>query len=411
MLPWIAGRRAAVGVQVWNAAVQCLQQSRVAEHNLSAHEWLDDGMYLEAATQEWLLASSHIDESTPQPMQALFLRIITVHREAGAAAAEANTPGAGVPRPAAPEAALAPAARAAAGRATAAAEETQAAGAAAAASAAAPVAGPAATAVAAASGRDLGHSTGTAAAAEAPPETAEERRHPGGGQQPLRQVHVEFMVAYRRRHAARAGDTSGSHVCGWCGHVETNISHLRAHMQRSNCATAGAWVAEYYRGAIAIRELQWTEHGSQHQRRTPAPANDASDALRRRSDRPKGTGGRAASGGSSGAGSGSGATRNSEMLHSRLRSGDRVRQEAGGAVLRWGRSTSGPEGGAQRGRGVRVVDGRAQWRGSQHPDDPARTTRTELREAWGAPASTGSSGDDGTAGAGTTHAAHGGVEQ
>ena len=223
-------------------------------------------------------------------MEALFRRVIAVP--------EANAPGAGGPLPSAPEAALAPAARAAAGVATAAAGET-------------PAAGAATTelAVAVASGRDLGHNTGTAA--DAPPDTAEVRRHPGGGQQLLRQVHVEFMVAHRRRHAARAGDTPGSHVCGWRGHIEASISQLRAHMQRPNCATAGASVAEYYRAlgldkwhtcegcgdtctrprayrcacVIAGREPQWTERGSQRQRRAPARAHDASDALRRRSDR------------------------------------------------------------------------------------------------------------------------------
>jgi hypothetical protein len=155
-------------------------------------------MYLVGNTQERLLAS-YIDEFTPQPMEALFRRVIAVH--------EANAPGAGVPPPSTPEAALAPAARAAEGRATAAAGETPAAGAVAATTVEAPVTELAAIAGAVARGRDLGHSTGTAAAADAPPDTAEERRHSGGGQQPLRQVHVDFMVAHRCRQAARAGDT------------------------------------------------------------------------------------------------------------------------------------------------------------------------------------------------------------
>ena len=294
---------------MWDAAVQCLRQHRVPEHHLSAHEWLNEGMYLVGNTQERLLAS-YIDEFTPQPMEALFRRVITV-QEAETAAAEANAPGAGVPLPSASEAALLPAARAAAGRATAAAGETPAAEAVAATTAGASVAELAATAVAVARGRDLGHNMGGAAAAAAPPDTAEVRRHPGGGQQLLRQVHVDFMVAHRRGHAERAGDTSGSHVCGWCGQIEASISQLRAHMQRPNCATAGASVADYY-GALGLdkwhtcegcgdtctrprayrcacviagREPQWTERGSQHQRRAPARAHDASDALRRRSDR------------------------------------------------------------------------------------------------------------------------------
>ncbi len=65
---------------------------------------------------------------------------------------------------------------------------------------------------------------------------------------------------------------------------------------------------------------------------------------------------------------------------------------------------------AEHNQRVRVVDGRAQRCGSEHPSEPAKTTGTELREAGSATAATGSGGDDGAAGAGTTQASHEGVE-
>jgi hypothetical protein len=54
-------------------------------------------------------------------------------------------------------------------------------------------------------------------------------------------IHGGIQAQTRREGRRHVGQPHvGSHVCGWCGNVKTNISHLRAHLQRPNCATAGA---------------------------------------------------------------------------------------------------------------------------------------------------------------------------
>ncbi len=291
---------------MWDAAVQCLQQYRVAEHHLSAPEWLNEGMYLEDATQERLLASSYIDESAPQPIKALFLRALTAHREAEAAAAEANAPGAGVPPPSAPEAAPAPAARAAAGRATAAAGETPA-------------------------GAPRREATSGRGAATATPSTC--RLHGGTqaqtrreGRRHVGQPRVRLVRPHRGQHLAAAGayataqlrdgrGVGGGLLQGTGPGQVAHMRRMRGHMYQ----TKGIQVRLRDSRPGAAMDRTWE----------PTPATGASPSPRRQrrpaaTKRPSGTRGRAASGDSSGAGRGSGAARNSEMLHSRLRSGDRV---------------------------------------------------------------------------------------
>jgi hypothetical protein len=316
----------------------CNNQSRVAEHHLSAHKWLDDGMFLAGCHH----AAAATGDRSPRPVHP--------PADAGALPAHHQGPrrsrGGGSGEHARSRGAATSCARASTPRPSSASDSAGTGGAGSGGTSDSVGEDPRYWGSSGSSGGGASSRAGSGRGER--PRRWPQHRDSGGGRGTTRhrrgeatsgrwaatsgQVHVEFMVVYRRIHAARAGDTSGSHVCGWCGHVEANISHLRAHMQRPNCATAGASVAGYYR---ALGMNKW--HTCDAETRVPRPrahmcaarlplgsrngpsmGANTSDGRRPElttSAMPcgdgatEGTGGRAASGGSSGAGRGPGATR------------------------------------------------------------------------------------------------------
>ena len=321
MLPWIAESRTKVGGGVWDAAVSCLRRTRVDHHPLHQQDWVDDGMYMAKHTQERLLeCDRNIDSSTPEPMRALFTRIVGIGPAAeasGEASAEAG--GAAATTPAAP-----------AGAATAPAEHTTAP--APVPPALAPPPGPTAAAATAATtaAAVMGAATTTAAAATAaaPPPAAESpgragvgagadttgaRRHRGRMRLPLQPVHLEHMLAFRGGREATLNPMAGTHKCGWCDKEVPDFTRLRQHMQRPECSTEGSTLGQYLEalgvskwyacgecGDVCLRRGQykcgcrldgrappWNEQRNQQRQNAARPVRQhgPQDAQRRRSDR------------------------------------------------------------------------------------------------------------------------------
>ncbi len=121
--------------------------------------------------------------------------------------------------------------------------------------------------------------------ARAPPDTAEERRHPGGRVPPLGQVHIDFMVASIQAQTRREGRRHVGPPRVWLvrprrgQHLAAAGTYATAQLRNGRSVGGGVLQAlemdkrhtrpRKYKCActLAGRGPQWTEHGSQRRRR------------------------------------------------------------------------------------------------------------------------------------------------